>query len=100
MAPPITESSSPFPGPSGALYHRSLIPLTPWSSLAIVHGYGDHSARHVPAMRFLANHGIATHALDLRGQGNAEGRRGFVLRWEDYLDDLDAFLALPELRDA
>lgn len=69
----------------------------PRATLGVIHGYGDHAGRHLPVMRFLAGHGIATHAVDLRGQGKSPGRRGYVRRWADYLDDLDAFLASPQM---
>jgi alpha-beta hydrolase superfamily lysophospholipase len=36
--------------------------------------------------------------MDFRGHGRSGGRRGFVARWEEFLDDLRAFLALDELR--
>lgn len=48
-------------------------------------------------MRWLAERGIACHSLDFRGHGRATGRRGFVRRWEEYLEDLDAFLSLEQL---
>jgi alpha-beta hydrolase superfamily lysophospholipase len=93
----LTESDSTFPSPAGSLYRRSIVPVAPWSTLALIHGYGDHSGRHAHFMRWLAERGVACHALDLRGQGRSPGRRAFVRRWEDYLDDLDAFLRLPDL---
>jgi lysophospholipase len=94
----VNESESTFSGPAGALFRRSVVPAAAWCSVAIIHGYGDHSGRHLHVMRWLAGRGIACHGLDLRGQGNSAGRRGFLRRWDEYLDDLDAFLALPALR--
>jgi lysophospholipase len=49
-------------------------------------------------MRWMAERGIACHALDLRGQGRSTGARGFVGRWDEYLDDLLSFLSLPQIR--
>jgi lysophospholipase len=40
----------------------------------------------------MAQRGIACHAIDLRGQGRAKGRRGFVRKWSDYLEDLKTLL--------
>jgi alpha-beta hydrolase superfamily lysophospholipase len=52
-------------------------------------------------MRFLAEHGrIAAHGFDFQGQGRSPGPRGFVRNWDDYVADLDAFLAQPDIRDA
>jgi alpha-beta hydrolase superfamily lysophospholipase len=41
---------------------------------------------------------VACHAPDLRGHGRSSGRRGYVTRWDEYLDDLHALLELSELR--
>jgi alpha-beta hydrolase superfamily lysophospholipase len=81
------------------LFRRSVRPASgAWARLGLLHGYGDHSGRHLHAMRWLAGRGVVCHALDFRGHGLSEGRRGYVRRWEEYLDDLDAFLATDELR--
>jgi alpha-beta hydrolase superfamily lysophospholipase len=64
----------------------------PWARLLIVHGYGEHCGRYVHFMRWLAERGVASDAIDLRGHGRSGGRRGFVRRWDEYLDDLQAFL--------
>ena len=88
-----------IPRADGALYRRSVLPAGPRRAhLAVLHGYGDHSGRYLPLMRWMAERGIACHALDFRGHGKSEGRRGFVTRWEEYLTDLDAFLQAEELR--
>jgi len=75
------------------LHVRSVLPGgEAWARLGVLHGYGDHSGRFLHAMRWLSGRGIACHGLDFRGQGLSSGRRGFVRRWEDYLDDLETFL--------
>lgn len=91
----VIATEGAFAGPGGRLYRRSFRPASdPIARLVFVHGYGDHSGRHSHFMRWLAGRGIACDACDLRGQGLAEGRRGFVRRWKDYLDDLNAFLSM------
>jgi alpha-beta hydrolase superfamily lysophospholipase len=91
----LIETEGPFDGAGVRLYHRSVAPSKNMiARLAIVHGYGEHGGRYLHFMRWMAERGIACDAVDLRGQGRAEGRRGFVRRWEDYLDDLNAFLSL------
>jgi alpha-beta hydrolase superfamily lysophospholipase len=99
---PLIDSDSTFPSPAGPLYRRSIAPDShPRATLAIIHGYGDHCGRHAHVMRFLAEHGnIATHGFDFQGQGRSPGPRGFVRDWSDYLADLDAFLAQPDIRSA
>jgi lysophospholipase len=94
--PGVIEEAGFFDGPAGRLYRRSAHPASGVvARLSIVHGYGDHSGRYAHVMRWMAARGVACDAVDLRGQGAAEGRRGFVSRWDDYLDDLRAFLAWP-----
>lgn len=60
--------------------------------LGVLHGYGDHIGRYAEFMAWMARQGVACSGLDFRGHGRSAGRRGAVRRWDDYLDDLDAFL--------
>jgi lysophospholipase len=63
-----------------SLYRRSARPTgaAVWAELGILHGYGDHSGRFLHFMRWMAERGVACHALDLRGHGRAGGRRGYA----------------------
>jgi alpha-beta hydrolase superfamily lysophospholipase len=62
----------------------------------IVHGFGEHGARHAEIAKALSAAGYAVWAGDLRGHGRAPGRRGHVARWGDYLADVSAWrLQLP-----
>lgn len=81
-----------------SLYVRSVRPPQPLAVVGIVHGYGDHSGCYTEGLALLAASGFEAQAVDLRGHGRSEGRRGHVDRWTDYLDDLEAFL--PRLRHA
>ncbi|HEY2584708.1 MAG TPA: alpha/beta hydrolase [Tepidisphaeraceae bacterium] len=96
VTPRVIEDAGFFDGPAGRLYRRIARPTNrAVARLSIVHGYGDHSGRYAHFMQWMALRGVACGAVDLRGQGAADGRRGFVRRWEDYLDDVRAFLSLP-----
>src|SRR5437868_4053379 len=89
-----------FEVPGVTLFRRSIRPLTAaWAHLAVVHGYGDHCGRYEHFMQWTAARGVACHALDMRGQGRAGGRRGYTSQWEQYLNDLTAFLARDALRN-
>jgi lysophospholipase len=92
-----------FAAPGATLYRASVRPAgaaaPARARLAIVHGYGDHAGRYAEFMTHLAERGVACHAFDQRGHGRSTGARGFVRNWDEYLDDLGAFLALPELGD-
>ena len=96
----VSNEDAEFPSLDGTrLYRRSSFPRDSisWARLVILHGYGDHSGRYAEFMRWMAARGVACHAIDFRGHGRAGGRHAYVNRWEDYLDDLRAFLALPQV---
>jgi alpha-beta hydrolase superfamily lysophospholipase len=74
------------------LFWRSLAPEgEAVAQLAIVHGLGDHSGRYLEAMAALAERGLSTIAVDYRGHGLADGPRTDCRRWDEYVDDLEAF---------
>jgi alpha-beta hydrolase superfamily lysophospholipase len=78
------------------LYRRTAKPAgSAWARLLIIHGYGEHSGRYAHFMRWIAGAGIASEAIDLRGHGLSTGRRGFVGQWDEYLEDVRAFLNAP-----
>ena len=77
------------PGP--ALYSYSALPdggsERPKAVVALLHGYGEYAARYERVMDAWAERGIATVAIDMRGHGRAQGKRGFCERFDEFLDD-------------
>lgn len=71
-----------------ALFIRQLIPSTPRAGLIFLHGSMVYSQYYLPWAISLAQQGILVWLPDLRGHGMSEGRRGTVVRYEEYLDDL------------
>jgi len=69
----------------------------PRAAVAIVHGYADHAARYQHVAAHMNANGISACALDLRGHGESSGPRGYVWRFHDYLEDLDAFFNAIQL---
>lgn len=67
-------------------------PSAPRASLAFVHGQGDHSGRYRLPATWFTERGFACLAVDLRGHGRSGGRRGHVVRFTDYLADVDALV--------
>ncbi len=63
----------------------------------LVHGLAEHGGRYDHVAAALTAAGYRVSLVELRGHGLSEGRRGHVSRWQDYVDDLAAALAL--LRD-
>lgn len=80
-----------------ALWTRRVRPVGPARArLAFVHGFGEHGGRYVRTLRWFAARGFDAHVLDLRGHGRSAGRRTFVRRWGEFLDDVEAFAAHVE----
>ena len=93
MDPSIFHNEAYFPARDGTrLYAQSLIPREPRAEVGFIHGYGDHSNRYRELFDRLAAAGFATHALDYRGHGRAQGRRGYVWRFEEYIGDVEVFV--------
>jgi alpha-beta hydrolase superfamily lysophospholipase len=84
-----------FAGSAGVrLFRRAWLPEEASRSVLLVHGFAEHSGRYEALGAWLARHGCAVHAYDQRGHGRADGRRGWVERFEDFLDDLDRMRTL------
>ncbi len=54
---------------------------------------GEHSGRYTYPARYFSPT-FPVYAIDLRGHGRSEGPAVFTARWEDFLDDIDAFVTL------
>jgi lysophospholipase len=52
-----------------------------------VHGYAEHSGRYAHVASCLNKIGVDVTGFDLRGHGESRGRRVFIRRFQDYLDD-------------
>jgi lysophospholipase len=77
--------------------HRIIVePGSPWAQLLLLHGYGDHAGRYLEFLQWMGSRGVAGQAIDFRGQGRSTGRRGFVRKWEEYLDDLQVMLGVQD----
>lgn len=73
------------------LHYRAWEPPAPRAALLVVHGLSDHAERYAAFARGLNAVGIACFALDLRGHGASQGRRGHARRFAVFLQDLDRF---------
>ncbi|MEM9599571.1 MAG: lysophospholipase [Pseudomonadota bacterium] len=75
-----------------SLHARHWAAQHPHATLALVHGFGEHSGRYGDMGRYLAEHGVNVFAVDLRGHGKSEGKRGVIRRYDDFRSDLAALL--------
>ncbi|WP_035467409.1 alpha/beta hydrolase [Burkholderia sp. WSM2232] len=64
----------------------------PRATVALIHGLAEHAGRYAPLAARLNAAGIELLAVDLRGHGEAPGKRAYVERFDDYLLDAQALL--------
>jgi alpha-beta hydrolase superfamily lysophospholipase len=76
------------------IHRLTVTPPSPWTRLAFFPGYGDHAMRYLRFFNWMAQRNVACSAIDFRGHGVSTGRRGFIRRWDEYLDDVTALLNL------
>ncbi|MCK5169126.1 MAG: lysophospholipase [Bacteroidales bacterium] len=62
---------------------------SPKAIINLVHGYSEYCERYDHwAMKFTEN-GYLVHAIDYRGHGRSDGRRGHINQFDDFLNDID-----------
>lgn len=94
-------SDTTFAGRGVQLYAQSWRPSGEVKAvLAIHHGLADHGSRYAVLAERLAKAGYAVWAMDMRGHGRSAGERVRADAIDDYLDDVDAFMALIKSHDA
>jgi alpha-beta hydrolase superfamily lysophospholipase len=92
----VEHSEGTFKGLKGLdIYHRCWSPAAdPKAVLLVAHGWAEHSGRYKNIVDHFVLRGYAVCALDHRGHGRSEGKRGYVERFSDYLSDLKTFFDL------
>jgi alpha-beta hydrolase superfamily lysophospholipase len=76
-----------------AIAYRLFVPNEPKILAVITFGYFENMKRYREVIERWNARGVAVATYDLRGHGLSEGRRGFISRFTDYIDDLQALLA-------
>ena len=71
-------------------WHHWPAPHPSRGSVLLVHGVGEHLQRYPHVAEALTQAGFEVGGIDLRGHGLSTGKRGHVLRWQDYVDDVHA----------
>ena len=65
------------------------VPENAKAAIVISHGWSEHAGRYDALAKWFADFGYEVHALDHRGHGKSDGKRGHVARWQDYATDLE-----------
>jgi len=60
--------------------------------MSLVHGFGEHSARYAGMAEYLNGRGISVVALDLKGHGRSDGKRGVIRGFDDFREDVALLL--------
>jgi alpha-beta hydrolase superfamily lysophospholipase len=97
----LTHAEGRFAGRGGlGLYRQSWRPFgAPRAVVVNLHGLGDHSGLYPTLVEYLVGRDLALQSFDLRGNGLSDGARGHVSTWDDYREDLAAFLTLAARDD-
>ncbi|MCS7177678.1 MAG: alpha/beta hydrolase [Anaerolineae bacterium] len=92
----MRHSEGTFAGFGGLpLYYQSWRPEgEPRAIVILVHGFGEHSGRYMNVVSHLVPRGHAIYALDHRGHGRSPGPRGYIHDWEEFREDIRAFVRM------
>ncbi len=64
--------------------------------VVLIHGFGEHLLRYEHVAQRLVSGGFVVVAVDVRGHGKSDGQRGHVLRFDEYMVDVDAAFTLAD----
>jgi acylglycerol lipase len=98
---PGTTNQETVEGVSGLkIFFRSWRPVgKARGAIVIVPGFNAHSGYYGwVAEQFVAD-GLAVYAVDLRGRGNSDGERFYVEKFDDYVSDVEAIVAIVKSRE-
>ncbi len=88
---------SPFPGPISPTTTRTIAGLyaeqftpsgTPKGAVVISHGYAEHCGRYRELAHVIVEAGWLALSYDVRGHGKSPGVKGYIDRFDTYLEDL------------
>src|SRR6056297_73974 len=68
----------------------------PKAVINLVHGFGEYSERYSHWAELFVKSGYAVHAIDYRGHGKSDGRRGYIHSFDDFLNDIDVLVQESE----
>lgn len=86
-------NTSSFSGKGGVeIFYQKWIASKAKAVLVLVHGVGEHSGRYSNLLNALEGKGVSVFALDHRGHGKSQGKRGHIDSFMDYVYDLKLFV--------
>lgn len=64
----------------------------PKALINLIHGFGEYSERYDHWAMMFVEKGVIVHAIDNRGHGRSDGRRGHINSFDDFLNDVDVLI--------
>ena len=89
---PASKGRGSFSSNSLKFYWEASSPENSIASVVLVHGIGEHCGRYANLVETLNANGIAVYGFDQRGHGRSQGVPCHVDAWQDYINDLRAFV--------
>lgn len=92
----MKHSEGTLSGPQGLrIYYQTWQPETPpKAAVLLVHGLGEHAARHRNTIQRLVENGYAVYGPDHIGHGKSEGMRAYINRFSDLTSPLDTLVGI------
>ena len=85
--------TSSFSGKGGVkIFYQKWLASKAKAVIVLAHGVGEHSGRYGNLLKALEGKGVSVFALDHRGHGKSEGKKGHVDSFMDYVYDLKLFV--------
>jgi alpha-beta hydrolase superfamily lysophospholipase len=60
--------------------------------ICLVHGQGEHSGRYLNVANYFISQSFSVMAIDLQGHGKSDGKRGHILKLDEYLGNVGALM--------
>jgi acylglycerol lipase len=79
-----------------AIFYRHRPAENEAARMVLAHGLGEHSGRYSHVIDKIVNSGISVWALDHRGHGQSEGKRGHIDSMNQYLSDLKKMVEIAK----
>jgi len=64
----------------------------PKAIINLVHGFGEYCERYDHWAKRFTEKGFIVHAIDNRGHGKSDGKRGHIREFDDFLNDIDVLV--------